>query len=209
MTLTTQFYTLIAMIGMGSYFGATLDTYQLFLKRSQRKRWIVFIHDILFWIVQALQVFYVLLLVNQGELRFYSFLALICGFAAYQALLKNGYLIILKAVITICKKIAAFIKNVVLIFVYKPIVFVVKMLVMICRTLLNGLFLLAYFIFRVIMTITKVICSPFVWCFRQIYKLFPISVTNKVEKLYNYIEGFIKKAWNSIYRFFNKGKNKE
>ena len=209
MTLTTQFYTLLAMIGMGSYFGATLDTYQLFLKRSQRKRWIVFIHDILFWIVQALQVFYVLLLVNQGELRFYSFLALICGFAAYQALLKNGYLIILKAVINICKTTASFVKKVILLFVYKPIVVIMKMLVMISRTLLKGLFSLVYLIFRVIMAIVKVICLPFVWCFRQIYKLFPISVTNKVEKLYNYIEGFIKKAWNSIYRFFNKGKNKE
>ena len=209
MTLTTQFYTLIAMIGMGSYFGATLDTYQLFLKRSQRKRWIVFIHDILFWIVQALQVFYVLLLVNQGELRFYSFLALICGFAAYQALFKKGYLVILNAVIAICIATAAFIKKVISLFVYKPVVGVIKLLIMISRTLVKGLFSFVYFIFRVILVVMKVICSPFVWCLRRIYKLFPISVTNKVEKLYNYIEGFIKKAWNSIYRFFNKGKNKE
>mgnify|MGYP003413020911 FL=1 len=208
MTLTTQFYTLIAMIGMGSYFGATLDTYQLFLKRSKRKRWIVFIHDILFWIVQALQVFYVLLLVNQGELRFYSFLALICGFAAYQALFKKGYLIILNAVIAICIATAAFIKKVISLFVYKPVVGVIKMLIMISRTMLKGLFTFVYFIFRIIMVVIKVVCSPFVWCLSRIYKLFPISVTNKVEKLYNYIEGFIKKAWNSIYRFFNK-KNKE
>ena len=44
-----------------------------FLKRQERKRWLVFIHDILFWIVQALFVFYVLLLVNEAELRIYVF----------------------------------------------------------------------------------------------------------------------------------------
>ena len=209
MTLTTQFYTLIAMIGMGSYFGATLDTYQLFLKRPQRKRWIVFIHDILFWIVQALQVFYVLLLVNQGELRFYSFLALICGFAAYQALFKKGYLLILKPVIKIGKTTASFIKKVIMLLVYKPIVAILQLLVLIGATLIKSLFALAYFLWRVIMAVMKIICSPFVWCFRRIYKLFPISVTNKVEKLYNYIGGFLQKAWNNIYRFFNKGKNQE
>ncbi|MGN1387732.1 MAG: spore cortex biosynthesis protein YabQ [Bacillus sp. (in: firmicutes)] len=209
MTLTTQFYTLVAMIGMGSYFGATLDTYQLFLKRSQRKRWIVFIHDILFWIVQALQVFYVLLLVNQGELRFYSFLALICGFAAYQALFKKGYLHILETVIKIGKTTASFIKKVIMLLVYKPIVAILQLLVLIGATLIKSLFALAYFLWRVILAVMKIICSPFVWCFRRIYKLFPISVTNKVEKLYNYIEGFLRKAWNNIYRFFNKGKNQE
>ena len=76
MTLTTQFYTLLAMIGMGSFYGAALDTYNRFLKRSERKRWIVFIHDVLFWVIQGLLIFYVLFLVNEGEFRFYLFLAL-------------------------------------------------------------------------------------------------------------------------------------
>ena len=91
MTLTTQFYTLLAMIGMGSFYGAALDTYNRFLKRSERKRWIVFIHDVLFWVIQGLLIFYVLFLVNEGEFRFYLFLALLCGFSAYQALFKKLY----------------------------------------------------------------------------------------------------------------------
>jgi len=208
MTLTTQFYTLIAMIGMGSYFGATLDTYQLFLKRSKRKRWIVFIHDILFWVVQALQVFYVLLLVNQGELRFYSFLALICGFAAYQALFKNGYLALLKAVISVCIATAVFIKKVFMILVARPVSAVIKLLLIVIRTLTKGIFSLVQLIFRVIMVVIKAICTPFVWSFRQIYKLLPILVTKKIERLYNYSKGFFKKVWNRIYIVFNKTKNK-
>ena len=54
MSLTIQLYTMLSMIGMGAWIGASLDTYQRFLKRQERKRWFVFIHDILFWIVQAL-----------------------------------------------------------------------------------------------------------------------------------------------------------
>ena len=69
-----------------------LDTYQRFLKRGHRNRWIVFINDILFWMIQGLIIFYVLFLVNHGELRFYLLLALICGFSAYQALMKRLYL---------------------------------------------------------------------------------------------------------------------
>ena len=107
MTLTTQFYTLLAMIGMGSFYGAALDTYNRFLKRSQRKRWIVFIHDVLFWVIQGLLIFYVLFLVNEGEFRFYLFLALFCGFSAYQALFQKLYChsleIFIKIVISIYK----------------------------------------------------------------------------------------------------------
>ncbi|MFL6554633.1 MAG: spore cortex biosynthesis protein YabQ, partial [Bacillus sp. (in: firmicutes)] len=38
MTLSTQFITLLSMIGMGSLFGAMFDTYQRFLKRPKRKQ---------------------------------------------------------------------------------------------------------------------------------------------------------------------------
>ena len=82
MTLSTQFMTMLAMIGMGIFFGAGLDTYNRFLKRSKRKSWLVFINDILFWILQGLFIFFVLFRVNQGELRIYIFIALLCGFAS-------------------------------------------------------------------------------------------------------------------------------
>src|SRR6516165_4054961 len=111
MTLSTQFLTMLSMVGMGSAFGAMFDTYQRFLNRPQRKYWIVFVNDVLFWILQAILIFYTLFLVNNGELRFYIFVALLCGFAAYQSLFKRIYLrfleILIYSVITICR----FIKN--------------------------------------------------------------------------------------------------
>ncbi len=99
MTLSTQFLTMLSMIGMGSLFGVMFDTYQRFLNRPKRKHWIVFINDLLFWIIQAIIIFYTLFLVNNGELRFYIFIALLCGFAAYQSLFKAIYLRLLEMLI--------------------------------------------------------------------------------------------------------------
>ncbi len=45
--------------------------------------------------------FYVLLLVNEAELRIYVFLALLCGFAAYQSMLKAIYMRLLNFLIYI------------------------------------------------------------------------------------------------------------
>src|SRR5574342_818018 len=102
MTLSTQFLTMLSMVGAGVLFGTSLDTYQRFLNRPKRKRWFVFINDILFWLTQGLSIFYTLFLVNQGEIRFYIFLALLCGFAAYQSLFKRLYLSLLELLIRIC-----------------------------------------------------------------------------------------------------------
>ena len=202
MTLTTQFYTLITMIGMGCCFGASLDTYQYFLKRPTRRRFIVFIHDLLFWFVQALLVFYVLFLVNQGELRFYSFLALICGYAAYQALFKNAYMRALQVVIAICIAVAEFVKKVCMLTVIKPIVGIVMAVIYVLRMAIKSLLLVMRFILRVIMSIIKVILKPFVWIIRRFYKMLPISFTNKFEKLYNHSKGVSENTKNYIYNIY-------
>ena len=105
MSLTTQFYTMIAMIAMGGYFGAIMDTYGRLFQRSKQKLWLLFISDILFLILQTLLIFYVLYLVNNGEIRFYIFIALLCGFAFYQSLLKKLYNKFLEYIINIIVKI--------------------------------------------------------------------------------------------------------
>ncbi|EAO56043.1 Spore cortex biosynthesis protein [Bacillus thuringiensis serovar israelensis ATCC 35646] len=40
MSLTIQLYTCFHMIGMGAWIGASLDTYQRFLKRQDVNRWL-------------------------------------------------------------------------------------------------------------------------------------------------------------------------
>ena len=74
MTLSVQFYTIVSMILMGVWLGVAVDTYGRFMHPN---RWsiLLFLSDILFWIVQSLLVFFVLLQVNEGEIRFYIFIA--------------------------------------------------------------------------------------------------------------------------------------
>nr|MDH3175632.1 spore cortex biosynthesis protein YabQ [Bacillus pumilus] len=101
MTLTVQFYTMLSMVAMGIWSGASLDTYKLFVNREKTAKWLLIIHDLLFWPVQGLLFFYVLLLTNEGEFRLYIFLAVALGFSMYQALMKQLYMNILKF-ITMC-----------------------------------------------------------------------------------------------------------
>ncbi|MEH6940683.1 spore cortex biosynthesis protein YabQ [Bacillus sp. JJ722] len=209
MTLSTQFYTLIAMIGMGSYFGAALDTYQLFLKRPKRSRWIVFIHDLIFWILQALLIFYVLFIVNQGEIRLYLFLALLCGFAAYQALLKKGYLLILNLIITFCKATLLFFKRLFTLLIVKPIIGVITLLLFVIKLVLKGIYTLVRMVLRVVIWCLRLVFFPIVWILGLFYKLLPKSVTNKVEKLHNYSKGFFGKLQKYISSMVDKWNRKK
>ncbi|MES1042056.1 spore cortex biosynthesis protein YabQ [Peribacillus simplex] len=209
MTLTIQFYTLLAMIGMGSGFGAALDTYSRFLKRSERKRWIVFIHDFLFWIIQGLLIFYVLFLVNEGEFRLYLFLALLCGFSAYQALFKGFYQRFLEFLIILVIKLARFITNSVHMLIFVPIKWVVVSLIAIIFGI--GKFVLAIlkWAVKILLFILNIFWRPLKWILTYIWNLLPVFVTKNVGKFYNKGKGILLKIKNSIFRTLNRWRNKK
>jgi spore cortex biosynthesis protein YabQ len=201
MTLSTQFLTMLAMIGMGSLFGASLDTHNRFLKRSKRKSWIVFINDIMFWLFQGLSVFYVLFSVNMGELRFYIFIALLCGFAAYQSLFKKIYLKILERAITITINVYIFFVKAVRMLVVRPLQFfaatVLSLLIMTGR----GLYSLVKWLLAVLLWLLKnLLWKPVKMILLLFWKLLPKKVKKSVEKLYNKLAGIliIVKNYSSI-----------
>ena len=204
MTLTTQFYTLLAMIGMGSFYGAALDTYNRFLKRSERKRWIVFIHDVLFWVIQGLLIFYVLFLVNEGEFRFYLFLALLCGFSAYQALFKNLYRSSLELFIKIVINIFKFCVKTFHILIILPIKWVLTTIFLLLKWIFHMLFSLLKWIIRLFFMILRVILRPFQWIFKIMWNIMPSAVTKIVGKFYNKGTGIVSKCTNVIKTFINK-----
>ncbi|WP_339160585.1 spore cortex biosynthesis protein YabQ [Siminovitchia sp. FSL H7-0308] len=194
MSLSVQFQTLLAMIVMGSLFGAMLDTYQRFLNRVNRKRWIVFINDLLFWFIQGILIFYILFLVNSGELRIYLLLALCLGFAAYQALFKQSYERLLEWVIRLVKAAVHIIKKLVHLLIYQPV---------------RGLFLLIKYIvisllsvgLALVKTVGKVLKWLVTTVFRPILWIGKMIVPKKVEK-------FVVKMGSSLEGFFQNTKNK-
>ncbi|MGG4266013.1 spore cortex biosynthesis protein YabQ [Peribacillus simplex] len=209
MTLTTQFYTLLAMIGMGSAFGAALDTYSRFLKRSERKRWIVFIHDFLFWIIQGLLIFYVLFLVNEGEFRLYLFLALLCGFSAYQALFKGFYQRFLELLIILVIKMARFITDSVHMLIFLPIKWVIVSVIAIIIGLGKFVLVLLKWAWKILLFILNIFWRPLKWILTHIWNLLPVFVTKNVGKFYNKGKGILLKIKNSISRTLNRWRTKK
>lgn len=209
MTLTIQFYTLLAMIGMGSGFGAALDTYSRFLNRSERKRWIVFIHDFLFWIIQGLLIFYVLFLVNEGEFRLYLFLALLCGFSAYQALFKGFYQRFLEFLIILVIKLARFIANSVHILIFLPIKWIILSILAIIIGIGKFVLALLKWAGKILLFILNIFWRPLKWILTYVWNLLPVFVTKNVGKFYNKGKGILLKIKNSIFRTINGWKNKK
>ncbi|MCS0674696.1 spore cortex biosynthesis protein YabQ [Cytobacillus firmus] len=206
MTLTTQFVTMLAMIGMGSVFGAALDTYNRFLQRTRRKSWLVFINDILFWLVQGLAIFYILFLVNKGELRFYIFIALLCGFAAYQSLFKKMYLRVLEISIRMAISIYRFFVKTITLLIYKPIQGLIMALIAIAVMLGKGLYSLLKVILRVFWFILKVVFLPVKWILSLLWKLLPKKIKKTVEKLYNKLAGYLQLIKNYVLKWIAKWK---
>ncbi|MEH7300944.1 spore cortex biosynthesis protein YabQ [Neobacillus drentensis] len=209
MTLSTQFLTMLSMIGMGSVFGAMFDTYQRFLNRPKRKQWIVFINDLLFWIIQALLIFYTLFMVNDGELRFYIFIALLCGFAAYQSLFKGIYLKLLEVIIQTVIATINFLKKTFRLLIYKPVLGLIQLVIAIIIAFGRGIFTLVKFIFKVVLFILKIIIFPVQKILLLFWKLLPKGIKKSVEKLYNKTAGNFKEIKNYINTFINKWKKRK
>ena len=206
MTLSTQFLTMLSMIGMGSLFGMMFDTYQRFLDRPNRKSWIVFFNDLLFWVIQALIIFYTLFLVNNGELRFYIFVALLCGFAAYQSLFKGIYLRLLEFIINTVIAIYRFMRRAFLLLIYKPVLGLIQLIISIIILLGRGVFSLVKFILNILWVVLKVIWVPIEKIMLLLWKLLPKTIKKSVEKLYNKTAGIFMEIKNYLLKLIKKWK---
>lgn len=202
MSLTTQFYTMLAMIGMGSYFGAALDTYSRFLKPPNRKALIVFVNDILFWLTNALIIFYVLYLVNNGEIRFYIFVALLCGFAAYQSLFKSLYNQILNKTIQILIKLYRFLERTVKSLIFRPVYLFITFIVTVVLTVLNIILKILLFIWNIVFRIIEVFSRPFFLLGKFMWNRLPKSFKIRTSSVFNFIN-------RQISNFFNRFSKKD
>ncbi len=200
MSLTTQLETMLAMIGMGSWLGAALDTYGRFLQRPRRAHWVVFINDILFWMVQGLIIFYVLLFINEGELRFYIFLAILCGYAAYQSLFRRLYLKLLEWSIRFFMTLYRFFVRTCYYLIVRPIQWLFQAL------LLISLFVWKMFLFilKMLYRCIKLLFVPIRWGGHLIWRMVPHKWRWLIDKLFSQLGGFTQKGKNMIIRWGSK-----
>ncbi|PGT90945.1 MULTISPECIES: spore cortex biosynthesis protein YabQ [Bacillaceae] len=197
MSLSTQFYTMIAMAGMGSWIGAALDTYGRFLKRPLRARWVVFINDFMFWVVQGLILFYLLLLVNEGELRIYIFLAVLCGYAAYQSLFKKIYLSLLERIIQTSIRLYRILVNIGRAMIVRPIKGLIQLIIVILLGTLNVLWSIIKWVFQFLYSLVKILLAPLKWIFILLWKLVPRGIRNFLIRNIAKMAGNFKKVKNT------------
>ncbi|KEF36425.1 spore cortex biosynthesis protein YabQ [Schinkia azotoformans MEV2011] len=193
MSLTIQLNTMIAMVIMGAWLGAALDTYGRFLKRPKRATWFLFINDILFWMVQALLFFYVLLLVNEGQLRFYIILAILCGYAAYQSLFKNIYLKVLELLIKSSIWTYRFVYRLIIILVVQPIKWLIQLLIVLILFIGNVLWKILKLTFLIVYT-------PIKWIFQVLWRFVP----QKVKIFFISMAGILVRKKNTIVKWWKK-----
>lgn len=164
---------MLSMAAMGIYLGAAIDTYGRFSKKKLSFNLLVAFNDVLFWLVQGLIVFYVLFQTNNGEIRFYIFLALLCGYACYQALLRTVYQTILERVIQASISIYHFFVNLIVFLLVNPIKYLLKVIYSFCMMIITA-------IVAVLLYLLRMIWKPIRWIFLLILKW--TGFDHKIEK---------------------------
>ncbi len=169
------------------YVGAAIDTFRRF-ERSWKHR-VLFSYgmEIGFWLLQTLILFYLLYRVNQGELRFYIFLAILCGFATYKALFELLYQRLLELMIRFVVELYRFFARLVKGLVFQPIIWLFRLLLL----LLTGIWAVLLWLLTVI---GKVCLFPFRLLFKLIWMLIPKPIKKYLHKL----AGFYSKIKNML-----------
>lgn len=196
MSLHVQFTTLLAMIGTGIVIGASFDTYVHIFHRSERHRLIVWIADILFWIVQALYVFYTLLLVNNGQIRLYIFLAILCGYAAYQALFQNMYVRLLQQIIRIVVTLYLFLMRLFYYIIVFPLRLLYRFFVFLLIATCHFVLSIGKILYKVIYVCIRFLLQPFIWIGHFIWRKTPLRFQAALGRFFHIGKGFLIKITN-------------
>ncbi|SFA51346.1 spore cortex biosynthesis protein YabQ [Anoxybacillus pushchinoensis] len=196
MSLHIQFTTLLAMIGTGFVIGACFDTYAHIFDRSKRHRLIVWIADILFWIVQALYAFYTLLLVNNGEIRFYIFLAILCGYAAYRALFQHVYVRLLRRIIRIIVSLYRLFVRLFYYVIIFPLRLLYRFFVFLLFTTCHFILSIGKILYKAIYVCVLFILQPFMSLGHFVWKKTPLRFQAAIGYFFRVGKGFYMKIAN-------------
>lgn len=197
MTLDVQFMTMISMILGGLYLGMALETFRRLFHSLKNNRLLTYVMEITFWMIQAMILFYILFRVNGGEIRIYSTIASLLGFAAYQAIVAPGYKRLLELTIKVVISVYQLFVNVIDTLIFKPIKLILGFFVTCLLLLLKGIYAILSFILKILVT-------PVYWTLKKIYKLLPEGIQN----IFNKIAGFYSTMENILSKVARFLKNK-
>ncbi|MFB5663763.1 spore cortex biosynthesis protein YabQ [Alteribacillus sp. HJP-4] len=192
MSLSVQFQTMIAMLTAGGLIGMNLDIYHRSTVSFVKAVWSRFVWDILFWVVQALLVFYLLLRINEGEIRIYIYPGLLAGFIVYRKYGRHKFLRGMETIFRTGQWMRRLLINTFRVFIGIPVKFVLKLLsssVMIGLTVISKLI---WFLISCLLLPMKWILQPFAPFFRR---LLPESLTIRLRKAFHAVLKRVKEWW--------------
>ncbi|MCZ0703593.1 spore cortex biosynthesis protein YabQ [Natronobacillus azotifigens] len=196
MSLSTQFLSLVTMVSAGAYLGCMFDTIEVFSPRWKGKKIFSYVIEISFWLLQTLFMFYLLLVINNGEINFYFLVAIYIGFTIYQHFLARGYKVVLAYIIKVVNAIYQFFYRCTQVLLVQPVIWLLQVLLAISLALLT-------LIGRLISLLWMLIYVPI----RTIFKLFWMILPKNAQKCLVSLAGFYSKIENIINnRIINKWK---
>ena len=108
----------------GILIGIIFDIFRIFRKTIKTSDFVTYIEDFLFWIITAIVLLYSIFTYNNGELRFFMFLAVILGFIIYIFTISSYLIKINVKIINVIKRIFLNLFEI----IYKPLIKTFKIL---------------------------------------------------------------------------------
>lgn len=82
-SLTSQFYAFLVTILAGVTIGIIFDFYRVIRGLARPKKVFTNLGDLAFWVISTMVIFFLLLVGNWGEIRFYVFVGILAGIGLY------------------------------------------------------------------------------------------------------------------------------
>ncbi len=108
----------------GVLIGIIFDIFRILRKTIKTSDFVTYIEDFLFWIITSIILFYSIFTYNNGELRFFMFLAVILGFVLYLCTISSYLIKINVKIINVIKRIFLKLFEI----IYKPLIKTFKIL---------------------------------------------------------------------------------
>lgn len=132
------------MVLSGIYLGVVRETFQRMSALWKHNRILLYVAEIIFWLLQTVIIFIVLYRVNYGDIRFYVFIALGLGYSMYIVLIQSFY----KRVLNILIKLVRFTTNLIIQITTIIIIRPIQWLIMIVIALLSFIWTAIAFLFN-------------------------------------------------------------
>ncbi|KAB8126504.1 spore cortex biosynthesis protein YabQ [Gracilibacillus oryzae] len=182
MTLETQFVTMFTMIAFGVYIGIAYVTFKRLELWWANLIFLRYLCELFFWVVQAAFLFFVLYIINEGIVRFYILLALLCGYAMFKALFEHFYRKALEVILEYVTSFVRFIVRCIKLLLVNPVVWIISIV-----------FLSLYRILLLLLKLLRFLLMTILFPFRHIFKLILRLVPENGKKYIYHICSFFSK----------------